>query len=236
MGCSLCRSPLSVDLLTQPPPAVASGETETSTPDLSCSKRVHREDAGGDLGCAGEDRRSSQLEVVEGEDQTEELVRSEVSTGTASGSAAADGAGLIQAGEAILTEVIAPPPTIGEAVSGEVVAANASSDPPGQEDTGAVAVKTAEATLARVEASDPLEPAALSVQTVMSSFGMGTGAAAGPLLFGAASGSDKAPPGPLTAGAAGSEHDEAPPAPDASAKGASGEKTLLPWPGLALGV
>jgi hypothetical protein len=163
MGCSLCRSPLSVDLLTQPPPVVASGETKTSTPDLSCSKRVRREDAGGDLGRAGEDRWSSRFEIIEGEDRTEEPVRSEVSTGTASGSAAADRAGLIRAGEAILTEVVAPPPTVRKAVSGEVVVANASSSPPGQEDTGAVAVKATEETSARVEALDPPEPAALSV-------------------------------------------------------------------------
>jgi hypothetical protein len=45
MGYFLCRSPISVDLLMQPPPIVASGETETSTPDLSCNKRVRREDA-----------------------------------------------------------------------------------------------------------------------------------------------------------------------------------------------
>jgi hypothetical protein len=92
---------------------------------------VRREDAGINLGHAGEDCRSSQLEVLEGEDQTEELVRSEVLTGTASGSAAADGAGLIRVEEATMTEVVAPPPTIGEAASGEVTAANASSDPPG---------------------------------------------------------------------------------------------------------
>jgi hypothetical protein len=49
-----CRSPISIDLLTQPPPAMASGETETLTPDLLSSKRMHRESAGGDLGCAGE--------------------------------------------------------------------------------------------------------------------------------------------------------------------------------------
>jgi hypothetical protein len=45
-----------------------------------------------------------------------------------------------------------------------------------------------------------------------------------PLLFRAASGSDKAPQGPLTARAAGSERDEAPPVPDAAAKGALGEQ------------
>jgi hypothetical protein len=235
MGCSLSRSPISIDLLTQPPAAVASGETKTSTPDLLCSKRVRREDVNGDLGCAGEDRRSSRLEVVEGEDRMEEPVRSEVSMGIASDSVAADGAGLTRAGEAILTEVIAPPPTIGEAVSGEVVTADASSDPPGQEDIGAVAVKTTEETSARVEASDPPEPAALSMQTVMSTFGMGIGAAAGPLLFGAASGSDKAPQGPLTTRVAGSERDEAPLAADTAAKGASGEKIPVAMAGSSAG-
>jgi hypothetical protein len=214
---------------------VASGETETSTPDLLCSKRVHREDAGGNLGHAGEDHRSSQFEVIEGEDRTDKPVRSKVSTGTTFGSAAADGAGLIQDEEAPLTEVIASPPTIGEAALGEVTTANASSDPPGPEDPGAVAVKTMEETWARVETSDPPEPVALSVQTVMSSFGMGIGAAAGPLIFGAAFSSNKAPQGPLTARVAGSERDEAPPAPVATAKGASGEKALVATAGSGAG-
>jgi hypothetical protein len=62
-----------------------------------------------------------------------------------------------------LTEVVAPPPTVEEAISEEVVAADASSDPPGQENTHAVAVKPTEETSARVEASDPPEPAALSM-------------------------------------------------------------------------
>jgi hypothetical protein len=93
----------------QPPSAVASGEIETSTPDLSCNKRVRREDTGSNLGRAGEDRQSSWLEVVEGEGRTEELVRPEVSTGIASGSAAAAEDGLTRAKETILTEVVAPP-------------------------------------------------------------------------------------------------------------------------------
>jgi hypothetical protein len=82
---------------------VASGETETSTPDLSCRKRIRREDAGGDLSHAREDHQSSQLGVIEGEDWTDELVHSEVSTGTASGSAAADKVGLIRVEETIMT-------------------------------------------------------------------------------------------------------------------------------------
>jgi hypothetical protein len=188
---------------------------------------MRREDASGDLSHAREDHRSSQLGVVEGEDWTDEPVHSEVSTGTASGSAAADGAGLTRVEETIMTEVIAPPPTVEEAASEEVAAANVSSDPPSQEDPSAVAVKTTEEALVRVETSDPPEPAALSMQSVMSPFGTGTGAAAGPLLFGAASSSDQAPQGSLTARAAGNERDEAPPAPDAAAKGALGEKTPI---------
>jgi hypothetical protein len=180
-------------------------------------------------------RRSSQLEVVEGKDRTDEPVHSEVSTGTVSGSAAANGVGLIRVEETTLTEVDAPPPTIGEAVSKEVAAANVSSDPPSQEDPGAVVVKTTEEASTCVETSDPPEPAALSMQTVMSSSGMGTGAAAGPLLFGAASGSGQAPQGSLIARAAGNKCDEAPPAPDAAAKGASGEKTPVATAGSGAG-
>jgi hypothetical protein len=64
------------------------------TPDLSCSKRARKEDAGGDLGCAGEDRRSSRLDVVEGEGRTEELVRLEAPTSIVFSPAAAAEAGL----------------------------------------------------------------------------------------------------------------------------------------------
>jgi hypothetical protein len=99
-----------------------------------------------------------------------------------------------------------------------------SSDPLGHEDTREVAVKTTEETSARVEASEPPEPAAPSVRTIMSTFRTGIGAAAGPPLFGVASDSGKAPQGPLTARAVGSERGEASPAPNAVAKGASVEK------------
>jgi hypothetical protein len=53
---------------------------------------------------------------------------------------------------------------------------------------------------------------------------MGIGVAAGPLLFGAASDSDKVPQGPLTARAVGSDRGEASPAPKATTKDASEEK------------
>jgi hypothetical protein len=203
------------------------------TPDLSCSKRVRREDAGGDLGCAGEDRHSSRLEVVEGEGRTEELVRPEAPASIVSSPAVAAEVGLTRAGEAILTEVVAPPPAVKEAAAGEVTAADASSDPLSQEDAREVAVKAMEETPVRVEAPEPSEPAAqtsstpepaLSARAVVSAFGTGIGAAAGPLLFGLAPDSDKAPQGPLTARAVGSERGETSPAPEAAAKDASGEK------------
>jgi hypothetical protein len=205
------------------------------TPDLSCSKRVRREDAGGDLGCAEEGRHSPRLGVVEGEGRTEEPAHLETSARIVSSPAAAAEAGLTRAGEAILTEVVAPPPIVGEVAAGEVTTADASFDPLGQEDTCEVTVKTTGETPTRVEASAPPEPAAPSAWTIMSTFGTGIGAAAGPLLFGAAPDSGKAPQGPLTARAAGSERDKASPAPDAAAKGALGEKTLVAAAGSGTG-
>jgi hypothetical protein len=154
----------------------------------------------------------------------EEPAHLETSARAVSSLTAAAKAELARAKKVVLTEVVAPPPVVSEVVAGEVTTADASSDPLGHEDTHEVAVKTMGETSARVEASEPPEPAALSVWTIMSTFGMGIGAAAGPPLFGAASDSGKAPQGLLTTRAAGSEHDEAPPAPDAATKGASGEK------------
>jgi hypothetical protein len=154
----------------------------------------------------------------------EERAHLEISAGIASSPAAAADAGLTQAGEAILAEAVAPPPVVGEVTVGEVTAANVSFDPLGQEDTREVMVKTMGETSARVEASESSEPPVPSTQTIMSTSGMGIGAAAGPLLFGAASDSGKAPQGPLTARAAGSKYGEASLAPNATAKGASGEK------------
>jgi hypothetical protein len=148
---------------------------------------------------------------------------------------AAAEAELAQAGEAVLTEVVVPPPVVGEVAAGEVTAADASSDPLGHEDTCEVAVKMTGETSARVEASEPAEPAAPSVRTIMSTFGTGIGAATGPPLFGAASDSGKAPQGPLTARAAGSERGEASPAPDAVAKGASVEKIHVAMAGSGVG-
>jgi hypothetical protein len=167
---------------------------------------------------------------------TEGPAHLETLAGVVSSPTAAAEAKLARAGEAVLTEVVAPPPVVGEVVAGEVTATDAPSAPLGHEDTREVTVKTMGETSARVEASKPPEPAAPSIQTIMSTSGTWIGAATGPPLFGAASDSGRAPQGILTARAAGSERDEAPPAPDAATKGASGERSLLPQPGLALGV
>jgi hypothetical protein len=92
------------------------------------------------------------LEVVEGEGRTEELVRPEASASIVPSPAAVAEVGLTRAGEAILMEVIMPPPAVGEAAVGEVTAADASSDPISQEDTREVTVKATEETSVRVGA------------------------------------------------------------------------------------
>jgi hypothetical protein len=84
MGYFPCRSPISIDLLTQPPPAMALGETETSTPDLLSRKRMHRGNTEDDLGCAGEGHPSPRLGVVEGESMTEEPAHLETPAGVVS--------------------------------------------------------------------------------------------------------------------------------------------------------
>jgi hypothetical protein len=105
-------------------------------------------------------------------------------------------------------------------------------------------VKATEEATVCVGAPEPSEPAAQassspepapSMQAVMSAFGMGIGVAAGPLLFGAASDSDKAPQGPLTARAVGSDHGKASPAPKVATKDASGEKVPAATAGSGIG-
>jgi hypothetical protein len=233
MGCLLCRSPIPIDLLLNPSPVVASGETGTSTLDLSRSKRVRREDASGDLSCSEEDRRSPRLEIAESEGRTEELVRLEVAASIVSSPAAAAKVVPKRAREAISTEIAVPSPAIEEAVAGEVTVTDASSDPPSQEDAREVVVKATEDTPVRVEVPKPSEPVAQTscspepppgARAVGSAFGTGVGAAAGPLLFGLASNSGKAPQGSLTTRAVRSERGKASPAPKAATKDTSREK------------
>jgi hypothetical protein len=146
-GYFLCRSPISVDLLLKPPPAIMLEEIKSPALDLSCSKRMRREDAGDDLGRAEGECHTPPLEASEGRGRMEELVREEVAPASVVASpAAAAEARLTRAGEAILMEIVTPHPTAGEAVGGggEVNAADASSDLVSQEDAREVAVKAAE--------------------------------------------------------------------------------------------
>jgi hypothetical protein len=102
MGYFLCRSPISVDLLLKPPLVVASEETEPPALDLSCSKRMRREDVGGDLGHAEGECHTPQLEASEGGDRMEELVRQKAAPASiVTSPAAAAEAGLTRAEEAI---------------------------------------------------------------------------------------------------------------------------------------
>jgi hypothetical protein len=160
---------------------------------------MRREDAGGDLGHTEGEGRAPQLEASEGGDRTEELDRQEVASASiiASPTAAAE-AGLARAGEANLTEIVIPRPATGDAAAGEVTAADASSDLVSQEDSREVTVKVAEEAAVSVEAPEPSGVAARassspeptpSAPAVMPASGTEIGAAAGPLLFGAASNS-----------------------------------------------
>jgi hypothetical protein len=142
---------------------MASGETETLTPDLSSSKRVHRENASGDLSCAGEGDPSPRLGFVEGESVTEEPTHLGTPVGVVSCPTATAEAEPARAGEAVLTETVAPPPVVGEVETGEVAIADAPSTPLSHEDTHEVTVKTAGETSACEEGSKPPELAAPSV-------------------------------------------------------------------------
>jgi hypothetical protein len=80
MGRPLCRLPLSVDLASQPPPAVASGEIVTPALEPSCHKRARRKEIGGDSGRIEDDRCSPQLKPMAGETRAEDPVHPEVPT------------------------------------------------------------------------------------------------------------------------------------------------------------
>jgi hypothetical protein len=234
VGCFLCRSPLSIDLVTQHPPAPAFREAVTSAPDLPCNKRARREDAGGDLGRAEEDHRSPWLELVTSEARAEEPAHPEAPANAASSPAAATEAEPMQAGEAASAEAVVSPPAIGKIAMGDVAAASASSDPLDQEDTQEVAVKMVEEAPAPARLLEPSEPAVRTPSSsevapnpwaVAPTFGAGVGMAAGPLFFGLASSSGKIPQGPPTTRVVGSEHGEASQTPEVATRDASRGKT-----------
>jgi hypothetical protein len=96
----------------------------------------------------------------------------------------------------------------------------------------------------RAGAPDPSEPAARassipeptpSARAVVPTVGTGIGVAAGPLLFGAASDSNRTPQGLLTARAVGSDRSGASQTPKAAAEDASGDKVSTAAAGSGIG-
>jgi hypothetical protein len=232
-------------VITQPPPAFASGEAETSTPDLPRSKRVRKEGTSGDSGRAEEDRHSPRLESTASEAGAEEPVRPDVAAGAISSPAVATGADPMPAGEIAPSEAATPPPPAAkDAAAGNDAAAHASSNPPSQEGTREAAAETMVEIPVRAGSLEPPEPAgrtpsrhrlAPSVQAVMPAFGTGVSAAAGPFLFGVASNSGGASKGPLATRVARSERGEAPLAPEVATKDASRGKAPAAAAGSGVG-
>jgi hypothetical protein len=110
VGCFLYRSPLSIDLVTQPPPSPAFREAVISAPNLSCNKRARREDTGSDLGRIEEDRHSPRLELAASEAGAEEPDRLEAPADAVSSPAVATEADPMPAREITLAGAATPPP------------------------------------------------------------------------------------------------------------------------------
>jgi hypothetical protein len=160
VGRPFCRSPLSIDLVTQPPPAPASGEAVISAPDLSCNKRARRGDTGCDSGRIEEDHHFPRLEPVASKAGAEEPVCPEAPADAVSSPAAATEADPMPAREIAPAGVTTPPPSAAEdAAAGNDAAAHASSDPPSQEGTRKAAAETTEETPVH---AGPLEPPELA--------------------------------------------------------------------------
>jgi hypothetical protein len=133
VGCFGCRSSISIDKLLKPLPAIASEETESLAFALSCSKRMRKEDAGGDLGHAEEEDRSSQVEAGEVEGSAAKFG----CQGTAAADATADAGITAEAGparteeagaeEVVATGVIMPRIATDEVAAGEAATTEACS-------------------------------------------------------------------------------------------------------------
>jgi hypothetical protein len=215
---------------------VASEETESSVFALSRNKRTHREDAGGDLGRAKEERRVPQVEAGEVEGGAAELDRQEKAAVDATTDAVVTAeAGLARIEETATTEVVVSRPATDEVVAREVTVVDASSGPASREDPREVAEEAAKEALAGVRASKPSETIswassglgpAPGAKADMPVSGTEIGAAAGPLLFGATSGSEKVSQGAHASRTMESDRSKASPTPRATARGASGGKVL----------
>jgi hypothetical protein len=133
--------------------------------------------------------------------------------------------------EAATMEVIVSHPTTDEVAVGEVAVVDASSGPACQEDPREVAGEVVKEASASMRASEPSETVARAssdpgpvpgAKVDMPAPGTEIGAAAGLLLFGETSDSEKASQGALAARTVESDHNEVSPTPRAAAKGASG--------------
>jgi hypothetical protein len=208
------------------------------------SKRTRREDAGGDLGHADEERRVPQVEAGEVEGGAAELDHQEVAAVNAAADAVVtDEARLARTEQTATTEVIVSRPAADEVVAGEVAAVDASSGPTSREDPCEVAEEAAKEASAVVRASEPSEVIVWASSAPRPTPGTKAdmpvprteiSVAAGPLLFGATSGSEKVSQGANAARIEEGEHSEASPTPRAAAQGASGGRISRLQPGLAL--
>jgi hypothetical protein len=128
-------------------------------------------------------------------------------------------------------EVVVSHPAANEVAAGEVAAIDASSSPACQEDPREVAGEAVKEASVSMRASEPSEMVARAsygpgpmpgVKADMPVPGMEIGVAAGLLLFGETSSSEKASQGALAARTVESNHNKVSPTPRAAAKGASG--------------
>jgi hypothetical protein len=193
---------------------------------------MRREDADGGLGRAKEEDRAPQVGADKAEGGASELDCQEVVAVDASTNAGITvEAGPVRTEEVLMTDVIVPRLATDEVVAVEVATAEASSGPASQEDPREVAgeaVKGASTGMRTLEPPETVAQAssgprpALGMRADMPAPGTEIGVAAGPPLFGAASGSERASQGAHTAQTMESDRSEASTTPRAAAKGASG--------------
>jgi hypothetical protein len=203
---------------------------------------MRKEDAGGDLGRAEEEDRSSQVEAGEVEGSAAKLG----CQGTATVDATAD-AGITTKAEPARTEeagaeevvvmgVVAARIATDEVAEGEAAAAEASSGPAGQEEPREVAEEAIKEASAGAGTLEPPEVVAQASSSHVPAPGKKTGmpiprteigATADPPRFGADAGSEKASQGAPTARVGEGNHSEASTTPGAAAKGALGGKILV---------
>jgi hypothetical protein len=161
MGCPFCRSPLSIDSATQPPPTVASKETVTPALEPSCHNRARREEIGGDLGRIEDDHCSPRLKLVASEAKAEDPARPEVPVDAVPRPAATPEADSMPAKETTLAGAnMPPPPATEDVMAGNDVAIHALSDPPSQEGTREAAVGATEKAPVHARSLEPPGPGA----------------------------------------------------------------------------